>query len=194
MPAQPIVCLLSLLCACSGCYVPAQAAMCLLRLLCACCVPAQAVVCLLSLLCACSGYCVHAQPVVCHNTTEPAVCLLSLLRATIQPAVLLLNFRKWAIAHSSSNNLFFFFSFLFSNPPVASLPLLKCSSLDHCNSYNYFFFFKSFILTLFLCKNWKNFPEFHKTDKLMLKTGATVQNFQDHSAQKFLNTYSYTKP
>ena len=45
-------------------------------------------VCLLSLLCACSGYCVPAQPSMCHNTSEPTVCLLSLLYATIQPSLL----------------------------------------------------------------------------------------------------------
>ena len=37
--------------------------------------------CLLSLMCACSACC---MPVVCHNTVEPAMCLLSLLHATIQ--------------------------------------------------------------------------------------------------------------
>ena len=49
--------------------VPAQPAVCLLSLLCAClvfCVPAQPAVCLLILLCADSAYCVHAQPAVCR--------------------------------------------------------------------------------------------------------------------------------
>ena len=71
-----------------GCPPTARA----LRLgLCACsvcCVPAQSAVCLLSLLCACSAFCVPAQPAVCHNKTEPAVCLLSLLYATIQLSLL----------------------------------------------------------------------------------------------------------
>ena len=92
MPAQPAVCLLRLLCACSAFfvpqysrayYVPAQPSMChntadptvyLLSLLCAtiqlsllcacsgCCVPAQAAVCLLRLLYAYSGCCMPAQP------------------------------------------------------------------------------------------------------------------------------------
>ena len=44
-------------------------------------------------------------------------------------------FKKWAVAHFSSSNLFFF-----PDPPIASLPLLKCSSLDHRNSYNSKFF------------------------------------------------------
>ena len=112
-------CLLSLLCACSACSMPAvchntvEPAVCLLSLL-------HATI-QLSLLCACSACCVHAQPIVCHNT---ACCIVTQF----------FFFRKWAVAHSSSSNLFPFF--FFSNPLVASLPLLKCSSLDHCNSYN----------------------------------------------------------
>ena len=95
VPAQPTVCLLSLLCVYSAGCVPAQPAVCLLRLLCACsacCVPAQPVVCLLSLLCACSSCCVLAQPVMCLLSllcacsgccvlAQPVVCLLSLLCA-----------------------------------------------------------------------------------------------------------------
>ena len=76
-PGAPrTACLLSLLCACSGCCVPAQAAVCLFRLLCAYssyCVPSQSAMCLLSLLCACSVGCVPARPAVWHNTIEPAV-------------------------------------------------------------------------------------------------------------------------
>ena len=154
MPAQPAVCLLSRLCACSAGCVPAQPAVCLLRLLCACsagCVPLQAAMCLLgllcttiqlSMLCACSAYCVPQYSLLYWD----------------------LIFRKWAVAHSSSSNLFPFFS----NPPVASLPLLGCSSLDHCNSYNSKIF-KSFIFTLFLCKNWKKFQEFCNTIYLCSK-------------------------
>ena len=74
------------------------------------------------------------------------------------------------MAHSSSSNLFPFF---FSNPPVGSLPLLKCSSLDHCNSYNSKTF-KSFILNLFLCKNWKFFFRISQHNLFMFKTGTTV--------------------
>ena len=59
-----------------------------LRACSACCVPAQPAVCLLSQLCACSACCVPAQPAVCHNTVEPAVCLPSLLCATIQLSLL----------------------------------------------------------------------------------------------------------
>ena len=103
MPAQPAVCLLRLLFACSAFYMPQYSR--------AYCVPAQPsichnttepIVCLLSLLyatiqpsllCACStfympqysrAYCVPAQPSICHNTDEPTICLLSLLYATIQ--------------------------------------------------------------------------------------------------------------
>ena len=72
------VCLLSLLCACSGCCVPVQPSMCHNT--------ADPTVCLLSLLCAtiqlsllCArsafyvpqysrAYCVPAQPSMCHNT------------------------------------------------------------------------------------------------------------------------------
>ena len=82
------VCLLSLLCACSGCCVPAQPSMCLNT--------TEHTVCMLILLfaiiqlillCACSAfyvpqysraYYVPAQPSMCHNTAEPIVCLLSL--------------------------------------------------------------------------------------------------------------------
>ena len=69
MPAQPAVCLLSLLyatiqpsllCACSAFYMPQYS----------------------------QAYCVPAQPSICHNTAEPTVCLLSLLYATIQPSLL----------------------------------------------------------------------------------------------------------
>ena len=36
----------------------------------------------------CAQACFPAQPVVCHYTVEPVVCLLSLLRGTIQPSLL----------------------------------------------------------------------------------------------------------
>ena len=66
VPAQPVTCLLNLLCACSACCVLAQSIVCRLSLL---CVPTQPAVCLLSLLCTDSACCVPAQPTVCHNTT-----------------------------------------------------------------------------------------------------------------------------
>ena len=95
MPAQPFVCLLRLLCACTGGCVSAQAAVCLLRLLLsrlhawsACCVPAQPTVCLLSRLWFCLTFCVPAQPAVCHNTTNLTICMLSLLCDIIELSLL----------------------------------------------------------------------------------------------------------
>ena len=54
------MCLLRLLCACSGFYMPQYSRV----------------------------YYIPTQPSICHNTAEPTVCLLSLLYATIQPSLL----------------------------------------------------------------------------------------------------------
>ena len=86
-----------------------------------------------------------------------------------------------------------FLFFFFFNSPVASLPLLKCSSLDHCNLYNSKIF-KSFILTIFLCKNWKKFPEFHNTiclcSKLELLSKKKISRLiLNHFAQNSSNNF-----
>ena len=74
---------------CTQSRVPAQPAVCLLSLLYATIQP--------SLLCACSAfympqysraYHVPTQPSICHNIAEPTVCLLNLLYATIQLSLL----------------------------------------------------------------------------------------------------------
>ena len=67
--------------------------------------------CLLSLLCACSACCVPQYSLLYCDSI----------------------FKKWVVSPFQLQQPFPFF---FSNPPVASLPLLKCSNLDHYNSYN----------------------------------------------------------
>ena len=114
--------------ACSTCCVPAQAVVCLLSLLCA--------TIKLILLCACSAfyvpqysraYCVPAQPSICHNTTEPTMCLLSPLYATIQLSLLC----ACSAFYMSAQAAVCLIRLLYACSVVAPLVTIHCSVLRH---------------------------------------------------------------
>ena len=137
----------------------------------------------------------HASPVVrlgpaYHNTTRYiatktgkwAVAHSSLLSCTY--------FFFICSTHCKANRIFFFkssnrtletcFTYCKTNrkknsliifffiPLVASLLLLKCSSLNNCYLYNSKIL-RAYLQPFFLCKNWNNLLEFHKTQFVHVK-------------------------
>ena len=143
------------------------------------------------------------------------------LYVTIQSPVSRPSTGKWAVAHSSSYNLFFFTHFfficsthckttkknvhfpvepkkiiynlllLFFIPLVASLLLLKCSSLDNCNSYNSKIsrleqFKLQLILTRFLVQKLEQFS------RISQNTSIHAQKLEQLSINFFFFIYSWT--